>query len=141
MRVKGKPKLPRSNRDGATGDLLLAVQGGTAGQNIKANITVILSVDLGVGPTTAVCTPSTGPAINASKSANTYSFAGVTITTPGSSGTFQFTIRNMKIDASKAPGVNNNTDVTASITITPAPGDPALVPVPSQGVVATVLPG
>lgn len=144
MRSKGQPTLPRSNRNGATGDLLLVVQGGAAGQNIKANVTVVMSVDLGVGPATdtAIWTPSAGGAVNASKSANAYTFTGVTIIAPGSGTPFQITITNMKIDASKAaPGGNNNTNVIANVTITPASGDPALAPVPSQAVVASVLPG
>ena len=137
------PRLFSGNQNASTAGLVLDVVGGTAGQKIKADVTVILSIDLGVGPATdtAVWTPSTGPAINAQKSgSNTYTFTGVTIILPGSGAPFEITISNMKINTSKASQLGPS-NVIASVTITAAPGDPALVPVPNLDVVATVLPG
>jgi hypothetical protein len=138
------PNLPRGNRAAAAGVLLLTITGGTAGQKITANVTVFLSLNLGVGAAndTAIWTPSNGPAVNASKSANSYTFTGVTIIAPGAGAPLQVKITNMKVDTSQVTGAGNaSTDVLASVSMVPGPGDPALNPIPPQVVVARVLPG
>jgi hypothetical protein len=140
----GKPPgLPRSNKNATTADILLNITGGTAGQKITANVTVLLSMNLGAGPAndTAVWTPSVGTAVNASKGGNSYTFTGVIVTAPGTGPALQVKIANMKVDASQAPGSNSQIDVLANVTITPGAGEPALNPVPNSVLVARVLPG
>jgi hypothetical protein len=137
------PNVPRGNRAAATGDLLLNVAGGNAGQKINANVTVFLSLNVSTAATDTAIWSSSQQTVNASKSGNSYTFTGVSIVAPGTGAPFQVKIANMKVDTTQVGGAGNAaTDVLANITmVTVTPGDPPLVPIPPQVVVARVLPG
>ncbi len=141
LRPSGSPVIPRSAKAGATGELALMISGGAAGQKVVADITVILSANIGStsAADTAVLASSEGN-VNATKAGNSYTFTGVVIVLPGSTGSFTIKIGKMKINATSATGAGA-IPVMANVSIATTPGDPLLTPTPAAVQVASIAQG
>jgi hypothetical protein len=124
-----------------TGDLLLTITGGVAGQKIQANVTVSLAQNIGTttAADTAVWQDSAGNSAQGIKGVNTYTFTNVTIPQPGTGQSLDVKIANMKINGAQAGGAAGGlVDVSAVVAIT-GPTPIALTGVPA--IVARVQPG
>jgi len=141
LRPSGAPVIQRGTKAGATGELALIINGGAAGQKVVADITVILSANIGFtsAADTAVLASPQGN-VNATKSGNSYTFTGVVIVLPGSTGSFTIKIGKMKINATSAAGAGA-IPVMANVSIATTPGDPLLTPNPAAVQVATIAQG
>lgn len=115
------PTVPPGNPS-RTGDLRIIITGGTAGQQLQANVAVFLNQN--TAPLTAqaqITDEATGAGVAGTRAQNSYTFLNVSISQPGASGQRALRISGMAVEAQLPPGGTAPTeDVQALVTLTSA---------------------